>query len=185
MSELPRTMTAIVAPTPGGPEALKMVERPVPRPGHGEVLIKIAAAGLNGADLSQRLVEIRAKLEPIGRDFRLLVEQLEKLKDQRPEPSVLDKVNALTAKLKELGPPNARPDAQLSIHALEAAKALFDNIQGCDAPVTPPMKAGVNEVQNLSGPAIDQWNRTIATELPALNETLRASGLPPIGGAER
>ncbi|MFL6515232.1 MAG: WD40/YVTN/BNR-like repeat-containing protein [Chthoniobacterales bacterium] len=137
------------------------------------------------ADLSQRLVEIRAKLEPIGRDFRLLVEQLEKLKDQRPEPSVLDKVNALTAKLKELGPPNARPDAQLSIHALEAAKALFDNIQGCDAPVTPPMKAGVNEVQNLSGPAIDQWNRTIATELPALNETLRASGLPPIGGAER
>src|SRR5207248_3204338 len=55
MSELPRTMTAIVAPTPGGPEALKMVERPVPRPGHGEVLIKIAAAGLNGADLSQRL----------------------------------------------------------------------------------------------------------------------------------
>src|SRR3979409_397264 len=47
-------MTAIVAPTPGGPEALTKVERPVPRPGHGEVLIKVAAAGLNGADLSQR-----------------------------------------------------------------------------------------------------------------------------------
>jgi len=55
MSELPRTMTAIVAPTPGGPEALLKVERPVPRPGHGEVLIKIAAAGLNGADLTQRM----------------------------------------------------------------------------------------------------------------------------------
>jgi NADPH2:quinone reductase len=55
MSALPRTMTAIVAPTPGGPEALKIVERPLPQPGHGEVLIKIAAAGLNGADLSQRL----------------------------------------------------------------------------------------------------------------------------------
>lgn len=48
-------MTAVVAPTPGGPEALTRVERPVPRPGCGEVLIKIAAAGLNGADLSQRL----------------------------------------------------------------------------------------------------------------------------------
>jgi len=47
-------MTAIVVPTPGGPEALTKVERPVPRPGHGEVLIKVAAAGLNGADLSQR-----------------------------------------------------------------------------------------------------------------------------------
>ena len=54
MSDVPSTMTAIVAPTPGGPEALTKVERPVPRPGHGEVLIKVAAAGLNGADLSQR-----------------------------------------------------------------------------------------------------------------------------------
>src|SRR4030088_1221035 len=54
MSDVPSTMTAIVAPTPGGPEALTRVERPVPRPGHGEVLIKVAAAGLNGADLSQR-----------------------------------------------------------------------------------------------------------------------------------
>ena len=55
MITLPRTMAAIVAPTPGGPDVLTRVERPVPQPGHGEVLIKIAAAGLNGADLSQRL----------------------------------------------------------------------------------------------------------------------------------
>jgi putative PIG3 family NAD(P)H quinone oxidoreductase len=48
-------MNAIVAPKPGGPEALVKVERPVPRPGHGEVLIRIAAAGLNGADLTQRM----------------------------------------------------------------------------------------------------------------------------------
>src|SRR3981081_4694655 len=54
MSDVPSTMTAIVAPTPGGPQALARVERPVPRPGHGEGLIKVAAAGLNGADLSQR-----------------------------------------------------------------------------------------------------------------------------------
>jgi NADPH:quinone reductase len=55
MTEIPSTMTAVVAPTPGGPEALVRAERPVPRPGCGEVLIKVAAAGLNGADLSQRL----------------------------------------------------------------------------------------------------------------------------------
>src|ERR1041385_1325916 len=53
MADLPRTMNAIVAPTPGGPDALKIVERPVPQPGHGEVLIKVAAAGLNGAALPQ------------------------------------------------------------------------------------------------------------------------------------
>src|SRR5258707_14366317 len=49
-----RTMKAMVAPTPGGPEALQIVERPMPQPGCGELLIKIAAAGLNGADLLQR-----------------------------------------------------------------------------------------------------------------------------------
>jgi NADPH2:quinone reductase len=51
---VPETMTAIVAERPGGPEVLQAVTRPVPKPGHGEVLIKVAAAGLNGADLSQR-----------------------------------------------------------------------------------------------------------------------------------
>jgi NADPH2:quinone reductase len=55
MNEIPKTMRAVVAPTPGGPEALAIVERPVPRPRFDEVLIKVGAAGLNGADLSQRL----------------------------------------------------------------------------------------------------------------------------------
>ena len=51
---IPETMTAIVIDRPGGPEVLRPETRPVPRPGRGEVLIRIAAAGLNGADLSQR-----------------------------------------------------------------------------------------------------------------------------------
>jgi NADPH:quinone reductase len=50
---IPRSMTAIIAPQPGGPESLT-VERPVPSPGCGDVLIKVAAAGVNGADLLQR-----------------------------------------------------------------------------------------------------------------------------------
>lgn len=51
---VPETMTVIVIDRPGGPEVLRPEARPVPRPGRGEVLIRIAAAGLNGADLSQR-----------------------------------------------------------------------------------------------------------------------------------
>ena len=47
-------MKAIEAPEPGGPEALKLVERPVPAPGAGEVLIKVAAAGVNRPDILQR-----------------------------------------------------------------------------------------------------------------------------------
>ena len=47
-------MQAVEAPEPGGPEALTLVERPVPRPGPGEVLIEVAAAGVNRPDILQR-----------------------------------------------------------------------------------------------------------------------------------
>ena len=51
---LPNSMTAIVAREPGGPEVLIPVERPVPEPGPGEVLIEVAAAGINRPDVLQR-----------------------------------------------------------------------------------------------------------------------------------
>lgn len=51
---LPERMTAIEISEPGGPEVLKPCERPVPTPGPGEVLIKIAAAGINRPDVLQR-----------------------------------------------------------------------------------------------------------------------------------
>jgi len=47
-------MLAIEIREPGGPDVLVPVERPVPRPGSGEVLIKVAAAGVNRADVMQR-----------------------------------------------------------------------------------------------------------------------------------
>jgi len=54
MAAIPDSMTAIEITTPGGPEVLKPGIRPTPGPGPGEVLIRVAGAGLNGADLSQR-----------------------------------------------------------------------------------------------------------------------------------
>ena len=48
-------MLAIDPESPGGPEVLVPVERPVPRPGAGEVLIRVAAAGVNRPDVVQRL----------------------------------------------------------------------------------------------------------------------------------
>jgi putative PIG3 family NAD(P)H quinone oxidoreductase len=47
-------MMAIVAPQPDGAEELALLERPVPRPGAGEVLVKVAAAGINRPDILQR-----------------------------------------------------------------------------------------------------------------------------------
>jgi len=47
-------MKAVVAPQPDGAEELALVERPVPRPGSGEVLVRVAAAGVNRPDILQR-----------------------------------------------------------------------------------------------------------------------------------
>ena len=54
MGALPSEMTAIGIAAAGGPEQLRPVRRPLPRPGDGEVLVRIAAAGLNRMDVQQR-----------------------------------------------------------------------------------------------------------------------------------
>nr|WP_054589124.1 NAD(P)H-quinone oxidoreductase [Sphingopyxis macrogoltabida] len=48
-------MTAIAISEPGGPETLQPVDRPVPQPGPGEVLIRVGAAGVNRPDVLQRM----------------------------------------------------------------------------------------------------------------------------------
>ena len=48
-------MRAIVVKAPGGPEVLELGEVPDPRPGPGELLVRVRAAGVNRADLLQRL----------------------------------------------------------------------------------------------------------------------------------
>lgn len=55
MSTVPAMMVAIEAEQPGGPEMLRPVERPVPQPGPGEVLVRVAAAGVNRPDVMQRM----------------------------------------------------------------------------------------------------------------------------------
>jgi len=50
----PDEMNAIDPAEPGGPEVLQLVRRPVPKPGAGEVLIRVEAAGVNRPDILQR-----------------------------------------------------------------------------------------------------------------------------------
>jgi NADPH:quinone reductase len=55
MAPLPARMTAIAIRAPGGPEVLVPEERPVATPGAGEILVKVAAAGVNRPDVMQRM----------------------------------------------------------------------------------------------------------------------------------
>lgn len=52
---IPKLMQAIEISAPGGPEVLRLTERPVPQPGADDVLVRVAAAGVNRPDVLQRM----------------------------------------------------------------------------------------------------------------------------------
>ncbi|HEU0071473.1 MAG TPA: NAD(P)H-quinone oxidoreductase [Alphaproteobacteria bacterium] len=54
MNELPASMTAVEVAEPGGPDALRPATRPLPTLKPGELLVKVAAAGVNRPDVLQR-----------------------------------------------------------------------------------------------------------------------------------
>jgi NADPH2:quinone reductase len=54
VSSIPPTMRAVEIAAPGGPDVLRVVPRPTPVPGPHEVLVAVAAAGVNRPDLMQR-----------------------------------------------------------------------------------------------------------------------------------
>ncbi|MGB8058104.1 MAG: alcohol dehydrogenase catalytic domain-containing protein, partial [Pseudolabrys sp.] len=55
MAALPSDMTAIGIKAAGGPDMLVPEKRPVPTPGNEEILVKVAAAGVNRPDVMQRM----------------------------------------------------------------------------------------------------------------------------------
>ena len=54
MPALPEQMTVIAISKPGGPEVLVPEQRAVPKPGAHDLLVKVAAAGVNRPDVAQR-----------------------------------------------------------------------------------------------------------------------------------
>jgi photosystem II stability/assembly factor-like uncharacterized protein len=141
--------------------------------------VKMSAGELQQQlQLSQQLCEVRATLEPIGKTFDSLVEQLTKLKEQSLPKNVEDKLHALTTKLKELGPPNRRPGAPPSLRALDSAKDLFAEIQGVDAPPTDRVKAAVNQVRVQANSLTESWKKVMGEDVSALDHELESGGLP-------
>src|SRR5438477_6392286 len=51
---VPKEMAVVEIAAPGGPEQLRSAVRPVPQPGMGEVLVRVAASGVNRPDVMQR-----------------------------------------------------------------------------------------------------------------------------------
>lgn len=55
MAQTPVSMTGIALNGKGGPEVLQPQSMPVPTPGPGQILVKVAAAGVNRPDVQQRM----------------------------------------------------------------------------------------------------------------------------------
>ncbi|PKP77112.1 MAG: NAD(P)H-quinone oxidoreductase [Alphaproteobacteria bacterium HGW-Alphaproteobacteria-3] len=55
MADLPKLMKSIAIREPGGPDVLEPAQIETPTPGHGEILIRVAAAGINRPDTIQRM----------------------------------------------------------------------------------------------------------------------------------
>ena len=90
---IPGKMKAIVADAPGGPDTLRPADLPTPTPQPGEVLIRVAAAGINAPDLAQRRGDYPA---PDGHSSILGLEVSGEIVAAAGEWSVGDKVVALT-----------------------------------------------------------------------------------------
>ena len=54
MKQLPSSMPVVEIASPGGPQQLQPAPRPLPKPGDGEILVRVAAAGVNRPDVYQR-----------------------------------------------------------------------------------------------------------------------------------
>ena len=148
--------------------------------------VKASAADLQEQfQISQKLSTIRVNLEPIGRDFESLTEQLTKLKEQTLPSPAADKVNALAERLKAFRPPNARSETELSFYALDALKTLFDTIQNVDAAPTAAVKSAAAEIEGRAKSATAEWQKIIAEDIPPLNKELEAAGLKPISFSGR
>ena len=87
-------MTAIVAREPGSPDVLESAQVPAPAPASGEVLIRVAAAGINAPDLAQRRGDYPA---PEGHSSLLGLEVSGEIVGAAGEWSLGDKVVALTS----------------------------------------------------------------------------------------
>lgn len=86
MSALPTTMLAIAISQPGDVSVLEALESPVPQPARGEVLIQVAASGINRPDILQRRglypappgastipgLEVAGRVVELGEDVRTL-----------------------------------------------------------------------------------------------------------------
>ena len=127
-------------------------------------------------DLSKKLYDLRATLEPIGKSFDKLNDAVSSARELAYDKPVRADLETMLKKLRGFAPPNARPGTPPTFGVRDEAQRLFGMLQDVDAPPTPRLKGAVADLQKQSDEAIRRWHELVL-EVPTLNAKLESAGL--------
>jgi photosystem II stability/assembly factor-like uncharacterized protein len=145
--------------------------------------------------LSKQLYDERLALASITETVRAIRQQLADLRSHAPEGEVRDHIDSLNEKLQTLaggggpgGPGGgggggrgaAAPGRNTVATVAARAGTLFGIAEAVDAMPTPQVAAAIADALKDSAALRESWQAILSQEIPALNQQLRSSGLPPI-----
>jgi photosystem II stability/assembly factor-like uncharacterized protein len=131
-------------------------------------------------ELSKRLQDLRAELQPIGKNYEALVGELEKARERAGGASVNQAIEDLRKKLEEFANPSvAWSGESLELDVLKKVEKLFDDLQEVDAGPTPQQEIGLGDLQREARSVLERW-RAMPEKVAAVNAQLEAADLEPI-----
>lgn len=140
--------------------------------------------------LSKQLYDEWLALNSISEGVRRIRGQITELRPRVPEGDLKTHLNALSEKLQALtgaggggpgGGGGAAPAARASVASTTGrARTLFSLIEDVDLAPTPQAAAAVPDVLKDSRSLQNDWQTIKSQDIPALNQELRAAGLPVI-----
>jgi hypothetical protein len=134
--------------------------------------------------LSKQLYDEWLVFNTAGDQIKAIRSQLAELRAKAKTDEVKTRLDALNTKLDLLaGAEGRRPDpaSKLTIQSATAKlRTLFSVIQDVDLEPTPAVVVAVAELQTDANLLMTQWQAIGSQDVPALNQELRAAGLPPV-----
>jgi hypothetical protein len=130
-------------------------------------------------EASQKLTELRGKMEPIGKEYETLVSAVQSLRQPAKEKGLGNEVESLWKKLESFASPAEVREKSLQFDVLDKVRRLFSDVQRVDAAPTSQQKIALADLEKSGAKALEEW-REIPREVATLNRALQAAQLEPI-----